>query len=250
MLRSSPLFQFRHGDHICVFYRSQEFLQSILTPYIMEGLRKGERCFLAQKPDVARMLLYDLRFLGLDPDRETNRGALEIHTEDEVYFQSNRFDPERLMEMLMRSVDDSLQCGFTGFRTAGELSWAANNERHCDQLIGYEALVNRKYPGRAATGMCQYAIDDFSHHFLDAVLEHHQQHLADSHSTSSYSSVRLQYEGYETEIVADKYLLNPRFYYVVQKRRAPGVLAWGIAPTFEAATVHTEQIIRRQAAAV
>ncbi|MGA8430152.1 MAG: MEDS domain-containing protein [Candidatus Sulfotelmatobacter sp.] len=247
MLRSSPLFQFKHGDHTCVFYRSQSFLQSVLTPYVTEGLRKGERCFCAQKPDVLRKLLYDLRFLGFDTDNEVKRGALELHTQDEVYFPSGSFEPLLLLELLMRSVEDSLKKGFAGFRSAGELAWAAHNDRHCDQLIGYEELVNRCYPGKAATGLCQYAIDDFSPNVLQSVLEHHKMHITDGDRLScSHTSIDVNYAGYTAEIVADQYLIDPKYYYVIQQKRRSDVLAWGVAPTFEHANANAKQIIGAQ----
>jgi len=56
MFRQSPLFQFRHGDHICVFYRSEDSLREVLTPYIAEGLRRGQKCFCAQKPYIGGQL--------------------------------------------------------------------------------------------------------------------------------------------------------------------------------------------------
>jgi hypothetical protein len=49
MLPQAPLFQFQHGDHICVFYRTETALLEILTPYIAEGIRKGERCFACRR---------------------------------------------------------------------------------------------------------------------------------------------------------------------------------------------------------
>jgi len=61
MLRNFPLFQFRHGDHICVFYQSEIALMEVLTPYIAEGLRKGECCFCVQKSSTAKRLFDNLR---------------------------------------------------------------------------------------------------------------------------------------------------------------------------------------------
>jgi hypothetical protein len=248
MLRNSPLFQFSHGDHVCVFYRSQSFLQGILTPYVSEGLRRGERCFCAQKPEVIKMLLYDLRFLGLNTDKEIARGALELHTVDEVYFPSGAFEPQRLMEMLLRSIDHSVKSGFSGFRSAGELSWACKDMRKCDQLIGYEAMVNRNYPGKPAIGMCQYAINDFSPDILASVMAHHKMHMEDPNSNSPYASVEVNYDDYAAEIVADKYLINPKYYYVV--RRPPArVVEWGTANDFTSALAEAEQAIRGGAVA-
>ena len=85
---------------------------------------KGERCFGAQKPNILKRLYYELRFRGIDVDRELKRGSLEFHTEEEVYFSKGIFEPAVMMEMLLQSINDSAEKGFSGFRTAGDLSWA------------------------------------------------------------------------------------------------------------------------------
>ena len=92
MLRHSPLFHFNHGNHVCVFYRTADALREVLIPYLAEGLRRGERCFCAQNPDLCKQIIYDLRFLGIDTDGAIRRGALEVHTVDEVYFPNNKFE--------------------------------------------------------------------------------------------------------------------------------------------------------------
>lgn len=73
MLPQAPLFQFQHGDHICVFYRTETALLEILTPYIAEGLRKGERCFCVQTNEVVRRLTLDLQFIGVNVERDRAR---------------------------------------------------------------------------------------------------------------------------------------------------------------------------------
>src|ERR1700733_3649675 len=37
--------QFSHGDHVCHFYQSNESLLTMLSPFVADGLKKGERCF-------------------------------------------------------------------------------------------------------------------------------------------------------------------------------------------------------------
>jgi hypothetical protein len=75
MIRTCSLFQFRHGDHVCVFYHHKESLREVLTPYISDGLRNGERCFCVQNRDVMQQLVNDLRFLGVDVERVVQQGA-------------------------------------------------------------------------------------------------------------------------------------------------------------------------------
>jgi hypothetical protein len=245
MLRQSSLFQFKQGDHACVFYRSEKSLMEVLTPYVADGLRKGERCFGAQKPSTIKQLYYDLRFLGIDVEKEIKRGALEFHIEEEVYFRQGRFEPGIMMDMLVQSIDKAVQLGFTGFRTAGELSWASKGKAECDMVIGYEHLVQKTYPGRAAIGICQYAIDEFPSEVLDSVLEAHRLHLVDREGESNHRSIEVGYGHCSAEIVADKLVMNPNYYFVVQQRQPREILGWGRAQNFDKATAQVDKIAAR-----
>jgi len=243
MFRQAPLFQFKHGNHTCVFYRSQDALMEVLTPYIADGLLRNERCFCAQKPEVLKRLVYDLQFLGMSPDREIKRGALELHTEDEAYFPNKRFEPLAMIEMLTRSIDESLQRGFVAFRSAGELGWAARGRDTCDQLIEYEKMVEKCFPTRPAVGLCQYALSDFPPETLDSVLECHKLHLPDTGRRSLHSSLQVRYGSHGAEIVVDKFVIDPRYYYVVQQIGQREIVGWGIAPDFDTATKSARQLV-------
>jgi hypothetical protein len=243
MLGHSSLFQFKHGDHTCMFYRNEEQLREVLVPYIAEGLRKGERCFCAQKPHIGQQLIYDLRFLGVDTESALSRGSLEIHTEDEVYFPKRGFDPSDMMDMLLTSLDDAMAKGFTGFRTAGELSWAAKGNNHCDQLLDYEKIVDKCYPGRPATGLCQYNMNLFAPEILKSVTEAHRLNLSSAKPNCFHTGLSVRHGNFTAEIVADKFIIDPKYYYVVQQNRPREVVGWGVAPNYESASQQAEAIL-------
>ncbi len=243
MLRHSSLFQFRHGDHTCVFYRDEELLREVLVPYIADGLRNGERCFCAQKPYVGRQLLYDLNFLGIDTESAIRRGALEIHTEDEVYFPQKHFSPNDMMEMLAESIDDASAKGFTGFRSAGELSWAVEGRNDCDKVVGYEKMVDEYFPGKRAIGLCQYNMDAFTPEMLQAVMESHRLHVSEKKPNCMHAGISIRRGAYSAEIVADKLMVDPNYYYVVQQNRPQQILGWGVAGTFDKANQQAENVM-------
>ena len=149
MFRHPSLFRFTHGDHACVFYRSENALMEVLTPYVAEGLRLGERCFCIEKPDIRTRLLSDLRSLGFDTDDLMRRGALEIRSSDEVYVPNFKFDPGAMIDMAMGLLNDALDRGFSAFRGAGDLSWAIEGRDDCKPLLQYEDLVNAYHPRKA-----------------------------------------------------------------------------------------------------
>lgn len=245
MLRHSSLFQFRHGDHTCVFYRTEDALREILTPFVADGLRRGERCFCAQKSHIARRLVFDLRFLGIDTDEALRRGALEIHTEDDVYLPNNKFEPQLMMNMLLRSMDDALHNGFTAFRTAGELSWAVRGIDRCDQLIDYEKIVDRCFPGKPAIGLCQYDINAFAPEVLESAIQAHRIRLADVSHNTTHSGMAIREGEYWSEIVANKRVQKPSYYYVVERHGLPEIVGWGIANSFDSATEQAGNLVQK-----
>lgn len=244
MLQHSLLFQFKHGDHICVFYRTQDSLREILTPYIAEGLRCGERCFCAQKAETNKRLLFDLQFLGFDPDDAIRRGALELHTVDEVYFPYRKFEQASMIELLARSMEDAIARGFSALRTAGELSWAAQGFAGCDQLLTYEKWVDQYFPGRRVIGLCQYDVNAFTPDALATVIDAHRMHFSKEAFNSCHTGICFRSGNCWTEIVADKLVVSPSYYYVVQRHKSPDVLGWGVAPTFDTASHQAEQLVR------
>ncbi|HKQ86006.1 MAG TPA: MEDS domain-containing protein [Candidatus Acidoferrales bacterium] len=245
---SPSLFQFRHGDHLCVFYRSEDALMEVLTPFIAEGLRNGERCFCVQREEIFKRLEYDLRFIGVDIDGARKIGALEFHSMNEVYLSGGRFEPAAMMDMLVRSIEDSLKRGFSGFRSAGDLSWAVEGRNECSQLIGYEALVEECFPGKRAAGMCQYPIASFPPEVLKRILSLHRQRIVEPGSPCSHASLSVSGSHCITEIIADKFVVKPKYYYVVEQWDRGDVLGWGTAPDFNAASLQAENLVRQLSA--
>jgi hypothetical protein len=245
MFRESSLFQFKNGDHTCVFYRSDRELMEVLTPYVADGLRRGERVFCAQRPEILRALVQNLILLGLNADYERKRGALDLRTQDDVYFPQKRFEPEAMMEMLIRSISQARAGGFSSFRTAGELSWAVESGDECDQVVSYERLVNEYYPGRPAIGLCQYAMEKFQPEVLKSVLAAHRMQIADTSPGSNHSSIHFRNVAWTAELVADKMAKHPRYYYVVQRSRPFETAGWGVTDDFDSASASIGELALR-----
>ena len=209
-------------------------LLEVLTPYIAEGLRQNERCFCAQKPETLKALCNDLRFIGVDIEREQRRGALELHTTNEVYFRNMRFDPNALMELLEHSIEDAVRNGFSAFRTAGELSWAVEGRNECDKLVAYEQMVQASYPGKPAVGICMYPIRSFEPAVLDRVVAAHAKVLEYGCHSSSTASLHVHWPECEAEIITKRFTAHAPYHYVVQ-RQSGKVLAWGESADFKGA---------------
>ena len=242
----SPLFQFKQGDHICVFHRNEDSLMDALSPYIAEGLRKEERCFCVQQPHIAKRLEHDLRFIGVDFDKAVKSGALEFHRIEDAYLPGGIFEPQKMMDLLTNTIEDSVKKGFSGFRSAGDLSWAADGPDECRQLLGYEKMVEECFPGKPATGMCQYPIESFSPQVLDRVWRLHRQMMIDPNAASPHASLCLNTGPCVCEIVTDRFMVNPKYYYVVEEQERHEVMGWGTASNFDIASLRAEHVARRR----
>jgi hypothetical protein len=235
-----PVFQFQHGDHICVFYRHDDALLEVLIPYVVEGLRKGERCFCVQSKAVEQRLRSELAVIGFNVEHEINRGSLQLHSEEQVYFDSGTFDPQRMIDLLSNATNETLRAGFTGFRSAGDLSWASKNAEHSDSVYVYEKMVEKNYPSQRATGLCRYRMDGMSQSSIDALLDAHKFQVIEPKPASRYAHIFMQHGSYVTEIVAPK-IWASQYHYVVRNRYSERIADWGTAANFSLATAQAKQ---------
>ena len=245
LLKSAPLFRFKHGNHICVFYRDETYLLETIAPYVAHGLRKGERCFCAPKLRMIQPLYTSLKHIGVDVQRETKRGALEIRTDDEVYLGGGTFTPGAMMQVLETSIADSVKQGFTGFRFAGEGSWAAGEREN--QLIKYEGMIDFAFAKKPAIICCQYDTNLFSVKTLSDVLENHRLALMETMTGANHSSLLVRQGDYAVDIVADRGDSRTKFYYIVQRRGSNDIIGWGAERTFDNAMREGKSLIRELA---
>jgi hypothetical protein len=69
-------------------------------------LRKGECCFGVHKSRTIKRLFNHLRFLGVERDDEVEPGTLAMHTDDNGYFTNDKFEPDRMIDMLLNTIGD------------------------------------------------------------------------------------------------------------------------------------------------
>src|SRR5262249_13005639 len=144
---------------------------------------------------------------------------------------------------LTASIAESVRLGFTGFRRAGERSWAAGSADHCKQVTGYEKMVEQCYPGKKAVGLCQYRMDAFPADVLQALLESHKLHVIEPPRASRYASLDICHHSHITEIVAPKSRGDANYYYVVQDTYPRNILGWGVARDFDSANAQAARLV-------
>lgn len=216
MTPDTTISSFRNGDHICLFYKNLEEQFATAVPFVKVGLLRGERCLCVLPRKKTELLLSYLTAAGADPRKELECGALLMLTPEEAYLKGGSFNREQMVKMLDDGMRESLKVGFTGFRGCGDLTWAVTDSNACGQLVDYEAMLDRYYPGKPSLGICMYDATAFAKEHLEQLMESHR--LALTNPSRTKRSIRIRNGQAFGDVVFDRASAS-LFHYTVQKER-------------------------------
>ncbi|MBU0702384.1 MAG: MEDS domain-containing protein, partial [Chloroflexi bacterium] len=144
------------GDHLCCIYETEEEHRAVLTPFLREGLERGEKVVYIVDACTAETILGYLQDSGLDVKPYLVRGQLAILTRDDTYVREGVFDPDGMIALLRAEMERALAEGYPALRITGEMTWALRGLPGSERLIEYEARLNEFFPGSQCAGLCQY----------------------------------------------------------------------------------------------
>jgi len=165
--------QLRPGDHACCFYETAEKQRAVLTPFLRQGLERGEKVVYVLDDSTAEAILAYLRRDGLDVEPYLARGQMVFLTSAETYMQEGVFDPDTMIALLQAQTDQALAEGYPALRITGEMGWTLRGLPGSERLIEYEAKLNGFYPGSRCVGLCQYDWRAFGPQLIMDVLSTH-----------------------------------------------------------------------------
>lgn len=144
------------GSHICQIYVDEEERDSALLKFITRGLlsKESTACF-SDNVNVTALRVWCERE-GLSLDDERNTGSFLQSGAEAVYFQDGHFDPDRILDLLTKFHEDSVNRNSTGARVIGEMSPAITRVEGGSRLFAYEARVNHVLQKHPVTAVCQY----------------------------------------------------------------------------------------------
>jgi hypothetical protein len=171
-----PGVQLSPGDHICAFYPGVAERDEILIPYLSEGLAAGEKCICVVDGVDPEAVLTALRSeVDLGPCLGLHQ--LDVHRSQETYLSGGGFAIEAMLDFWDRSIGGALAGGFSFARAVGEMTWALRQMPGVEDLMGYEARLNKFLPRYPQVLLCLYDLDRFSGEVLVDVLKTHPKVL-------------------------------------------------------------------------
>jgi hypothetical protein len=180
MERSSPTVslgftkeRFPVGVHVCQIFSNDDERQDSLLSFLLSGLQAGERtsCFSdkATEPIVSEFLGRH----GVSFEQASESGAFTLASARSVYFQDNRFDPERMLGLLTKYHEDSVQQGYPAARVIGEMTPDVEHVPGGSRLLEYESKVSLLLREHPVTAVCQYDARSFSGSTIMDILKVH-----------------------------------------------------------------------------
>ncbi len=163
----------RPGDHLCCLFETEEEHRALVTPYILQGLERGEKVVYIVDAHTSEEILKYLESDRIEVQACLASGQLSILTRDDSYMREGTFDPDGIISLLRSDTDLAIEQGYACLRVTGEMTWALRGLPGSERLIEYESKLNEFFPGSLCMAICQYDRRRFSPEILLDVLNTH-----------------------------------------------------------------------------
>ncbi|HEY1346603.1 MAG TPA: MEDS domain-containing protein [Streptosporangiaceae bacterium] len=165
------------GDHICGFYRKPAERDDILIPFLVEGLKAGDRCTCVVDSCTPGDVLASMsEHLEVEPYLSASQ--LEVLDADGTYLAAGGFLPERMLRFWEAKARSGPYAAGPGFaRNIGDMSWAHRSQGAVADLIGYESELNRIMGNFPQVNLCLYDLTRCPGDLIMDVLKTHPKAL-------------------------------------------------------------------------
>jgi hypothetical protein len=144
------------GDHICMFYRSEEERNMTISYFIMIGLEGGEQVLYIDRNEDHSAIIRALHKLSIDTNSAMASGRLSIADSNSTYFSSGNFDADRMINLLKNYSETTPKESFTGLRIIGDVPCDGGCQASIDNFVKYERELNYFFPGSNTSALCLY----------------------------------------------------------------------------------------------
>jgi hypothetical protein len=141
-------------QHACGFFTDAEDEYRVLLPFASDCAHRGEKCL--HYLDSARHgeRLERLAEAGIDVQRSSENGRLEIRTWDNAYLRGGRFDPDDMLDLIDETLGSGRRFGRT--RLWANMEWVLKALPGSDSLAEYESRLNPIVEKHNGVVICAY----------------------------------------------------------------------------------------------
>lgn len=161
------------GTHICQVFSDDEERCDILFRFILNGLQGRDRiaCYSEKAVEEGLREIFLQHDLSYDDCIREKRFTLSGTAQ--AYFENDIFDPDRMLDRLIRFHEEAIDSGHPGTRVIGEMTPAVQHLQGGDRLLEYESRVSLLVRERPIAAFCQYDANAFDGAAIMDILKVH-----------------------------------------------------------------------------
>lgn len=163
------------GDHVSLLYKTNEYFEKTIIPFILLGLKNNEKVVYITDTHTSYFIINSIEKELKNIYEFINNGQFVILSYQDTYLKEGYFDPDKMIEFLKTSTNKAIEENYTALRTTGEMTWALRGFTGSDKLIEYVAKLNYFFKDEncRCIGLCQYDIKKFDYATLLDVISTH-----------------------------------------------------------------------------
>jgi hypothetical protein len=148
--------------HICAFFNSSDEEHRVLGSFIKEGFEKGDKAFHLVNPVLREDHLRRLGEAGVDVQKATEAGQLEVRPWQDAPLKGGRFDQDSWLVSFEKVLQSGPASGYPQTRFLAHMEWALVDLPGVEDLIEFETRVNYVVPKYNDIVICAYDLSKFS----------------------------------------------------------------------------------------
>jgi hypothetical protein len=147
--------------HICAFFNSTDEQHRVLRSFIQDGFSRGDKAFHLVDPDVREEHLRHLTDAGIDVQKASASGQLEVRSWKETYLRGDRFDQDAMLALIEEVLQTGHTEGYSLTRLLAHMEWALVEKQGVEDLLEYETRLNYVVPKYDDIVICAYDLSKF-----------------------------------------------------------------------------------------
>jgi hypothetical protein len=159
--------QLRNHFHACAFVTGAAEERSVIDPFFIEGMRRGEKAVYIVDPEQRHE--HEARLAAGAPSPE----LLDVMTWNQAHLDGGAFDRDRMMSSLEQLIRDHAATGRPPMRLVGQMGWVFSSPPGIEQLVAYEASVNEVLSRGKTPTVCVYDVRRLSGSMMMDLLRAH-----------------------------------------------------------------------------
>jgi hypothetical protein len=144
----------RNHFHACAFVSGPPEERAVIDPFLVEGMRRGEKAVYIVDP--LHRDDHETRLRASAP--AANRDLLEVTTWNDAHLKGGTFDQDRMMASLDDLIRTHAASGRPPMRLVGQMGWMFSSPPGIEQLVAYEASVNEVLNRGKTPTVCVYDV--------------------------------------------------------------------------------------------